>query len=498
MGNSRNALLNSLSGVISQLITLVLAFIVPRLVLTRYGSDTNGFTNTITQIFTYMALLEAGIAQAAKNALYKPLKENDKESISKIMSIAKKYYNRITLVYFAVVIILAFVVPFFLKSDLPYLRMSLYILFQGLTNVVVFYFIQKWSTFLIASGKAFIVNFIYLLNKILCYTAYIVLALFRINIVFVQLSYFALSFVQLLLYFIYMKKRYGWIKYNTATNKEKLNDKNSYIVSEVAWTIFSSTDMIVLSFFVSTSLASVYSIYNMVFLALSNLLNSVYVALNYRLGILFHKNIEEYEKKHDLYIGLFVGAMCALMSVSYLLIIPFVKLYTNGVNDIEYVYSELPILFCLIQIISWSRYIPGNLVGLSGRQKKAIKINIVEAALNILLSIILVNVMGIVGVLIATVAVLPIKVVYCIVVSDVFVLKRNVWSTFKLLLPNYLGFSIALIVDIYVSFTINDYLAFCLYGAVLFLIFSFLFTIINFAFNKELRLKIWSLCKKRC
>ena len=44
-----------------------------------------------------------------------------------------------------------------------------------------------------------------------------------------------------------------------------LKDRNSYILTEICWTIFSSTDMIVLSTFVSTQISSVYGIYNMIF-----------------------------------------------------------------------------------------------------------------------------------------------------------------------------------------------------------------------------------------
>ena len=68
---NKQILRNSLVGFGSQIIVLILGFIVPRIIMTHYGSDTNGLMNTITQIFTYMALLEAGISQASRNALYK-------------------------------------------------------------------------------------------------------------------------------------------------------------------------------------------------------------------------------------------------------------------------------------------------------------------------------------------------------------------------------------------------------------------------------------------
>ena len=79
-----------------QLIIIILGLIIPRLFISNYGSDINGLLSTITQIYTYMALLEAGIGQAARNQLFKPFKENDRNEINYIISIARNYYRRFT------------------------------------------------------------------------------------------------------------------------------------------------------------------------------------------------------------------------------------------------------------------------------------------------------------------------------------------------------------------------------------------------------------------
>lgn len=83
------------------------------------------------------------------------------------------------------------------------------------------------------------------------------------------------------------------VKFQKCKKEEKLKDRNSYIITEIAWTIFSSTDMIVLSMFVSTQLSSVYSIYNMIFVNLNMLLSAVYNSLNYMLGYSYHGGIKK-------------------------------------------------------------------------------------------------------------------------------------------------------------------------------------------------------------
>ena len=64
---------NTLFGFGGQALLLILGIVIPRIMITSYGSDINGLLTTISQIFTYMALLEAGIGQAARNALMEPL-----------------------------------------------------------------------------------------------------------------------------------------------------------------------------------------------------------------------------------------------------------------------------------------------------------------------------------------------------------------------------------------------------------------------------------------
>jgi len=325
-------------GVLSQVVVLFLGLVVPRIVLVNYGSDTNGLTSTISQVFTYMALLEAGISVSARNAFYKSIKEQDQEGVSFVASLAKKYYRRITKYYFVIVVIISSILPLILKTSVPYLTVCFYIFFEGLTAVVSFFFINTWTTYLRASGEAYIINIFSLIRKILCYGVKIVLSLYSVNIAFIQVGYFIVSLVQLALYYLYMKRKYDWIQYDIDTGNAKLPDKNANLISEIAWVVFSSTDMIVLSIFVSTSVSSIYSIYNMVFVALNSLLNSVYSSVNYHLGLEYNSgNKNNYIKIHDSYMSIFVGSMTALMSVCYCLIIPFVKLYTQGVDDVNYI-----------------------------------------------------------------------------------------------------------------------------------------------------------------
>ena len=454
--------------------------------MTHYGSDTNGLINTITQIFTYMALLEAGISQASRNALYKYIVKDDRDGISLIMSASRRYYRKISYIYLAAVVALSFVVPFILKTEIDYWTIFFFVIFEGLTSVIAFYFVNTWTAFLTASGKSYITNSLTLLSKVLGYGVRIALALFNINIAFIQVGYFAVSLIQLSIYYVYMHKKYGWIDYKAAPKDYKLADRNSYIVTELAMTVFSSTDMIILSIFVSTALSSVYSTYTMVFGALSTLLNSIYSAINYNLGQAYSENIERYKHLHDMFHSFFMSCITILMCVAYILILPFIRLYTEGVTDINYIDSRLPIFFCLVQMLSWSRWVPGNLTGIAGYAKQTSYISLVEAGINIVVSLILVRPLGILGVLIGTVAALPIKAVYCNWLADRKIMKRSPSKTILMFIINYAVFSATVALCLFWQVSIANYLEFVLWGFGLFVVYCIVVFGLNAIVNKDL------------
>ncbi len=470
-------------GIGGQILVMLLGFVLPRVMIAGYGSDVNGLLGTISQIFSYMALLEAGVGQAAKNALYQPIVKNDRDGISFILSISRNYFRRLTIYYGAGIVLLAVGAPFVLNTEVGAFVIAAVVLLEGMSGVLSFFFVQTISTMLVADGRSYINNTIIVTDKILCYAVRIILAGFGVNIVLLQAAYFLITVAKVFIYYIYFRKAYAWVDLHAASKHEKLKDRNAYIITEVAWTLFSSTDMIVLSVFVDTKMSSVYYVYNMIFSGLNSLLNAVYSSINYLLGQTYHNDLKKYEKMHDAFISVFVGGMTVLVSAAYILCLPFIKLYTYGVTDINYVYEVLPLLFCLVQLISWSRYIGGNLTGIAGYAKKTSYISLAEAFVNIFLSLVLVGKFGIVGVLAATVVALPLKVLWCIYISDKKVMHRSYKKTIAILGINYVFFAFVVVFGKFLPLNINNYGQFAIYAVIVTALLAAIGSGLNFVVN---------------
>ncbi len=476
---------NIVTGFGGQFIAIALGLVVPRLFISSYGSDVNGLLSTITQIFTYLALLEAGIGQAARNLLFKPFQNKDLNQISEVASIANCYFRKFTVIYGICVVAVGLVLPRFIVTNVNSVTIILVALLEGMSGVISFYFIQTPSIIIAVDGKSYVNNSINLLNRIVGYAAKIIMASLGLDIVLLQLVYFLVTIAKVVFYNYYFNRHYSWISLRKKGKNIQLPDRKAYILTEICWTIFASTDMIVLSTFVSTKLSSVYGIYNMIFTNITILINAVYSSLTYILGYNYHTDIKNYEIVHDAFTSIFLGMVTITMSVCCVLTVPFVRIYTRGVSDINYVYPILPVLFGLIQMISWSRYVSGNLTGLAGYAKQTSYISLIEAMINLTFSIILVQKYGIVGVTIATVVALPLKVIWCAYISDKKVMRRSYKKTISILCVNYIVFFLAVFLSKIYYPSINNYGQFMIWGVILLVFFGIIDITLNVAVNKE-------------
>lgn len=493
---AKKSIYNVVFGITSQIIIIALGLIVPRVTLTNYGSDVNGFTSTVRQIFTYMALLEAGIGQSTLNSLYEPVAKSDRNKISSLLTASLKYYRKITRGYFGLVLLMSFLLPFGLNTEINPLTAGLVVFFEGISAVIGFYYLEAWKQLLSADGRYYVTQNLSMLSTVLIYGMKIALSCMGVNIAIIQAGNFIVSLVQMITYKIYCKKKYPWVDFSAEPDNTALKDRYSFMASQVAATVFSSTDMIVISVFCGTLMASVYSIYNLIYSNLNNLLNAVYFGLIFILGQTWKADKEKYTKLHDAFDGMSMWLITATMSVAYILTMPFVKIYTSGIKDVNYVYDSLPLLFALVQMLSWSRYVSGNLVALGGYAKQVSKISLLEAAINLFLSIALVGKLGIVGALFATVIALPIKVIYCMYVGNRKIIQRSVISSLKILIVNYILFGLAVLFQAKIDLGI-DGMADFLKAAVLISAFIYpVYFIVNIMTNRSMKAYSVSVLKK--
>ena len=76
----KKLILNTSMSLILQLVTIICGFILPKMIMTTYGSNVNGMISSIAQFLSVITFLEFGIGAVIQASLYKPLANHDNKT----------------------------------------------------------------------------------------------------------------------------------------------------------------------------------------------------------------------------------------------------------------------------------------------------------------------------------------------------------------------------------------------------------------------------------
>ena len=457
--NKKRSFFNITVGILSQIISIALGIIIPRLFLMSFGSEINGFLNSVTQIFAYFALLEAGVGAATLQALFVPLASNDKNGISGIMAATDHYYKKTGAIYFVAVVILSVGYPLLSKSDIPFWTMTLIILFNGVPGVISYYFQGKYVILLQAEGKNYINTALTSIASTLVSVSKIVLMLLGCDIISIQLTYLVINLLKVLVIGVYIAKKYKWVNLKCTPNYSAIGQKNAAFIGQICDLIFRNTDVIVLTVFCDLKVVSVYSMYTLLYSMVRTALDYVAQGFNFIMGQTFNRDRKRYIQLHDLYETYRMALVFALYNIALIFIIPFMKLYTAGITDINYIDYNLAILFTVFYLMTGARACASDLINYAQHFKKTQNRCIIEAVINIAVSVIAVNICGIYGVLIGTIVALLYRMNDMLIYANVRILKRSAWPSYKRLLSNCCVFICVTAISSIIPWSLDSYIS---------------------------------------
>ena len=398
----KKATINIISATIYELIAFISGLILPRLILSNFGSEYNGITSSIVQFLNLVAILRLGIAGATRVALYKTLANDDLEGTSSIVKATENYMRKIGIVIIIYICVLAFLYPLIIHSSISYFDVVILIIASGIGTFAQYYFGITYQTFLSADQSIYIYNFIQvgctLLNTIIS----VILIKLGFSIQFVKGASALIFFATPLILNIYVSKKYK-LKKDCEPNKTALDGKKDVMGHSIANIIHSNTDIIVLSVFCNVKVVSIYTVYNLVMTGLKKVLDIFSTGTESIFGNMVAKNENDKIKKNlNLYeyiIGIFI---IVSISCTLVLLIPFVSLYTKGIKDVNYILPSYAIVITIAQAFFCMRTPYLTLVQGAGHYKETKKGAYLEAILNLSISVVLVNIIGIVGTAIGT------------------------------------------------------------------------------------------------
>ena len=177
----------------------------------------------------------------------------------------------------------------------------------------------------------------------------------------------------------------------------------------------------------------------------------------------------------------------AIYSIGYILILPFVSLYTKGVTDIPYVDIGIAFLFALNNILWNCRQTENNLIYVAGHVKKTVSRNIAESTINILASLLFVHFWGIYGVLLGTTLAFLYRTNDVLLYVNHRILDRSAKRSYITVITNFVLFGGAVVVEKllhnYLMQTITNYFIFIKWGFIIAIPTVIVFFVVNFITN---------------
>ena len=404
----RQAMKNVTANLLLQLVTAASGLLLPRFYLLAYGSAMNGMVSSVGQFMSYLTLVEAGVGSASAVALYGPLSRKDEGDVNAILAAAREFYIRSGILYFILVAGLTFGYPYLVEGQVPAETTRAIIMILSFSNLVDYFFLGKYRVLLNADQHGYVVTLVQCLGTVVNTVISITLIQMGFGIAMVRGVATAVYVMRSILIYWYVRRHYPYLDFHVLPNKKPLAQKWSVLLHQVVSIVVNNTDLVLLTVFLkgdSLLEVSVYSVYNMVAYNLSNVVSSFSNSLGSGFGELFA--IHEEEKLQDAY-GAYEFLYDMMLFICYTcmagLLGSFIRIYTSDVTDVRYLRPELVVLFPLLGLLQNIR-IPGlTMICAAGHYEETRWRAVTEAVINLTVSIALVNRLGIVGVLLGTLA----------------------------------------------------------------------------------------------
>lgn len=401
---TKRTLLNMIFSVISLLISSVLSMLLTRTVLLHLGSDYNGLNGTITQFLSVLVLFESGFTIAALVKLYKPFGDENYDEINKILSKTKKKFSTIGWLMLIVGTIAAAIYILFIKTNVDYAVVLAMFFFSVASTAFNFAYTYKFRLMFQVSQKEYVIYLVNIIQYLIMYGGMILIVGLTQNIVIARAFNFAMNVASGFAIGIAAKKIFPYAKYNIECSEVQIDGTKDLLVSKIVGILYNSLTFFYMSTFVGTVQTSIYAVYNSVMSIIHNFTNVALNAPQNALGQIINtekdklkKTLEEYE-----YTSVFLASV--LLSATMALYIPFIRIYTDGVTDVDYIRPEIALLLVLITVTQMIHIPSGKCIELSGNFKIAKKIQMITLVMLAAFSAAGAYLNGLIGLLVAKLA----------------------------------------------------------------------------------------------
>ena len=284
----KNSTRNAMTAAITQIVMGVASF-VERMVFNQcFITDYLGFYSLFRNVISVFAVAELGLSIAIAYALYTPFAEDDYDEITAILSFFKKIYRTVGTIILVCGLVFMMFIQYFVKTDVPISSVRIYFMVFLLTTVIEYWFYYK-SILFSASQKEYITTLLTNFCWAAMYCVQIAISILTHDFLLYSICMFAFTLIRCIAVNIIANKKYSFIKRKAGklskdSRKKILYNVKGLIATKVGSVISDSTNGVLISAMIGSTVLGMFSNYQMITRALAGFTKIIPNAITASLG----------------------------------------------------------------------------------------------------------------------------------------------------------------------------------------------------------------------
>lgn len=401
----KKAFLNIITALVFKIVLLILILLSRQYLVTYLGDEANGLYSLFVSIIGLLSVAELGVGTAITFSLYKPIVENDSKKISALYFLYKRVYLIIAGIISLIGILLLPFIPLIAKGNTGIYNIHLgYLLF--LFSTLLTYFYAYKTSFINAHKNNYITTIIRSVGQIIEAVVQIVTLIYYKSFELFFLSMVLSNIMQWFITNIVFNRKYrksiiNYKKLDDDLKIEVVNKTKAMFYHKIGGLLVNTLNGIIISAFIGVIILGKYSNYVTILTGVSGILTLGFVAITSILGHSYAKNSKEVF--HNQFIKIYI--------INFIIGVIFYLGFLAIADDlISLVFSsnliierEIVVVLTINYFIQFMRQTTLVFKDASGTFYHDRHKPLLEGLVNIILSLILVNIIGITGILIATI-----------------------------------------------------------------------------------------------
>ncbi len=403
---TKNASKSITAGVFLKIYQMITPFLMRTAMIYYMGEQYLGLNSLFYSILHVLNLAELGVGNAMVFSMYKPIAEDDEQTICALMALYRKYYRIIGLVVGVVGIALSPAIPHLIEGDIPG-ELNLYALYYlNLGATVLSYWLFAYKNCLLnAHQRNDVISIITMITTTAQYILQLIIILVWKNYYLYLIVALATQAMTNIITAVASNKRFPQYRPKGKLSREETGQINRKIrdlfTGKIGTVIIQNADSVVISAFMGLSVLTVFQNYYFIMTSIIGMLEIILQSVMAGVGNSLviesrEKNYRDLEKSSFLFLWLTGVCACCFLALYQ----PFMELWMGKERMVPF-----GVVICFV--VYFFVYCYNRLLNVYKDAAGLWRVDrfrpLVKAIVNITLNLLLVKTCGLYGILLSTV-----------------------------------------------------------------------------------------------